>query len=174
MLLSGQQFRTWAELDRTIPKTKTWKVSYSVLGNELFRHKIFMQTPKSLYAYRLNSKTAIEIARISSKFVDPNRPNRNKIQTIKGRIRTFHRHQYHHFQSSRSGVSQPRSTRTRLAFRCFPPQPPWRQIPLLPSPPPRAAACPLRDPGMDTVEKIVEDFASDIAMSPFSSGTRLR
>uniref|UniRef100_A0A0D9VMC0 AP-1 complex subunit gamma n=1 Tax=Leersia perrieri TaxID=77586 RepID=A0A0D9VMC0_9ORYZ len=27
---------------------------------------------------------------------------------------------------------------------------------------------------MDTVEKIVEDFASDIAMSPFSSGTRLR
>uniref|UniRef100_A0A0E0GE96 AP-1 complex subunit gamma n=1 Tax=Oryza nivara TaxID=4536 RepID=A0A0E0GE96_ORYNI len=27
---------------------------------------------------------------------------------------------------------------------------------------------------MDTVEKIVEDFASDIAMGPFSSGTRLR
>ncbi|KAF0933493.1 hypothetical protein E2562_018579 [Oryza meyeriana var. granulata] len=27
---------------------------------------------------------------------------------------------------------------------------------------------------MDTVEKIVEEFASDIAMSPFSSGTRLR
>ncbi|CAD6249064.1 unnamed protein product [Miscanthus lutarioriparius] len=27
---------------------------------------------------------------------------------------------------------------------------------------------------MDTVEKIVEDFASDIAMSPFSSGTSLR
>uniref|UniRef100_A0A0E0K6I2 AP-1 complex subunit gamma n=1 Tax=Oryza punctata TaxID=4537 RepID=A0A0E0K6I2_ORYPU len=27
---------------------------------------------------------------------------------------------------------------------------------------------------MDAVEKIVEDFASDIAMSPFSSGTRLR
>ncbi|WVZ73242.1 hypothetical protein U9M48_021571 [Paspalum notatum var. saurae] len=27
---------------------------------------------------------------------------------------------------------------------------------------------------MDTVEKIVEDFASDMAMSPFSSGTRLR
>jgi len=27
---------------------------------------------------------------------------------------------------------------------------------------------------MDTVEKIVEDFASDIALSPFSSGTSLR
>jgi AP-1 complex subunit gamma-1 len=36
------------------------------------------------------------------------------------------------------------------------------------TPPPRG------DLNMDTVEKIVEDFASDIALSPFSSGTSLR
>jgi hypothetical protein len=31
-----------------------------------------------------------------------------------------------------------------------------------------------RDLKLDTVEKIVEDFASDMALNPFSSGTRLR
>ncbi|KAM0882082.1 hypothetical protein ACQ4PT_032547 [Festuca glaucescens] len=63
---------------------------------------------------------------------------------------------------------------------CFPPQLPTSrasQIPRAPSPPPhlsRACARAPRDLKLDTVEKIVEDFASDMALNPFSSGTRLR
>jgi hypothetical protein len=31
-----------------------------------------------------------------------------------------------------------------------------------------------RRPSLDSVERIVEDFAMDLAINPFSSGTRLR
>ena len=31
-----------------------------------------------------------------------------------------------------------------------------------------------RRPALDSVERIVEDFAMDLAINPFSSGTRLR
>ncbi|TVU27811.1 hypothetical protein EJB05_19312, partial [Eragrostis curvula] len=77
------------------------------------------------------------------------------------------------FQIRQGPVRPPPSARLP---HCFPLQQPAFRSRELPVPNfPRGGVPPPRyQAGMDTVEKIVEDFASDLAMSAFSSGMRLR
>ncbi|KAM0851902.1 hypothetical protein ACQ4PT_052117 [Festuca glaucescens] len=87
-------------------------------------------------------------------------------------VPTGHRH--HHFHSSPDPPFVLLPAASRLNY--LPREPDPASPPSLPSSTPLAcvrARAP-RDLKLDTVEKIVEDFASDMALNPFSSGTRLR